>query len=68
MQDADPSVGEGSEGFVVRVACGASPVVERAGAGARCDRGERPLIERVSETVVANEAGKRDRSACPMLG
>jgi hypothetical protein len=60
VQDADPAVRERSECLVVRVARSASPVVERAGARTRGDRRERPLVERVSETTVANEPGKRD--------
>ena len=67
VQDADRSVGERSEGFVVRVACSAPAVVEGAGSGTRSDRSERPLIERVSKTKVANEAGKRN-VAYPILG
>ena len=60
VEDADESVGEGSEGSVVGVAGCSSGVVERAGAGAGVERGEGPEVAGVCESSVAGVAGEDD--------
>ncbi len=60
VEDADESVAEGAEGFVVGVSLGASVVVVGAGAGAVGERAEGPLVEGIREAGRADEAGERD--------
>ena len=58
MQDADEAVAEGAQRLVVQVAGGATLVVEGAGAGAGIQRAERPLVDGVVKSAVADVTGQ----------
>ena len=58
VEVADEPVPERSECLVVEVTGGTVLVVELSAAGARCDRAERPLVDGVVETPVADMAGE----------
>ena len=60
MEDADEPVGEGSEGLVVGVACGAVSVVAGPGSRRAGQCAERLLVEGVGEAPVAGVAGQDD--------
>ena len=58
VEDPDEAVAECAERLVVQVAGGAPLVVELAGTGTGLQCAERPLIDGVVETPVADVAGE----------
>jgi hypothetical protein len=60
VEDADETIGEGSQGAVVGVAVGSSLVIEGPGAGAGADGCECPCVAGVREVPVADPAGEHD--------
>ena len=58
MEDTDETIPQGPQCLVVEVSCLSSLVVEGPASGTVRQRAERPLVDRVVESAVANVAGQ----------